>query len=59
MMQSIQSDQFYVAILKKMIERKEVTQIKWIDKKYQLADSLTKRGASSHNLMRVFAEGKL
>ena len=48
-----------VAILKEMIERKEVTQIKWIDKKYQLADSLTKRGASSHNLMRVFAEEKL
>ena len=47
-----------VAILKEMIERKEVTQIKWIDKKYQLADSLTKRGASSHDLMRVFAEGK-
>ena len=48
-----------VAILKEMIERKEVTQIKWINKKYQLVDSLTKRGASSHNLMRVFAEGKL
>ena len=48
-----------VAVLKEMIERKKVTQIKWIDKKYQLADSLTKRGASSHNLMRVFAEGKL
>ena len=48
-----------VAILKEMIERKEVTQIKWIDKKYQLADLLTKREASSHNHMRVFAEGKL
>ena len=48
-----------VAILKEMIERKKVTQIKWIDKKYQLVDSLTKRGASSYNLMRVFAEGKL
>ena len=40
-----------------MIERKEVSQIKQTDKNYQLADSLTKRGASFHNLMRVFAEG--
>ena len=44
-----------VAILKEMIERKEVTQIKWTDKKYQLADSLTKK---EHH-PRVFAEGKL
>ena len=48
-----------IAILKKMIERKEVTHIKWIYKKYQLADSLTKRGVSPHNLIRVFDERKL
>ena len=48
-----------IAILKETLERKELSQIKWIDKSCQLADSLTKRRASSHNLMRVFAEGKL
>ena len=48
-----------IAILKEMLERKELSQIKRIDKNCELADSLTKRGASSHNLMRVFAEGKL
>ena len=34
-----------IAVLKEMLERKELSQIKWIDKNYQLADSLTKRGA--------------
>ena len=48
-----------IAVLKEMLERKELSQIKWIDKNCQLVDSLTKRGALSHNLMRVFAEGKL
>ena len=42
-----------IAILKEMLERKELSQIKWIDKNYQLVVSLTKREASSHNLMRV------
>ena len=48
-----------IAILKEMLERKEPGQIKWIDKNCQFADSLMKRGASSYNLIRVFAEGKL
>ena len=48
-----------ITILKEMLERKELSQIKWIDKNCQLPDSLTKKRPSSHNLMRVFAEGKL
>ena len=32
-----------IAILKVMLERKELYQIKWIDKNCQLVDSLTKR----------------
>ena len=36
-----------IAVLKEMLERKELIQIKWIDKSCHLADSLTKREASS------------
>ena len=42
-----------------MLERKELSEIKWTDENCQLADSLTKRGASSYNVMTVFAERKL
>ena len=41
------------AILKEMLERQELSQVKWTDKNYKFADLLMKRGASSHNLMRV------
>ena len=36
-----------------MIEKHEVKQISWCDSRSQLADCLTKAGASCENLLRV------
>ena len=43
-----------VAILREMLDKKEITKINWIDKHNQLADCLTKNGASSEKLISTF-----
>ena len=42
-----------IAVLDDMLERKEIDQVSWVDTKWQLADCLTKRGASTENLRTV------
>lgn len=48
-----------LAILKEMIRNKEVNQITWVSKEQQIADCLTKRGASCKNLLFTLATGVL
>ena len=40
-----------IAVIRKMIENKEVNQVNWIKGSEQLADSLTKPGASTMKLL--------
>ena len=40
-----------IALLSKMINKKEITKINWIENKYQIADCLTIHGASSEKLL--------
>ena len=42
-----------IAVLDDMLERKEINQVSWVDTKCQLADCLTKRGASTEKLRAV------
>ena len=39
-----------VAVLRDMLERGEIEEVSWVDTSLQLADCLTKRGASSRQL---------
>eukprot|EP00794_Sanderia_malayensis_P000759 gene759-47_t len=47
-----------VARLKHMVKRGEI-QVKWVSSAMQLADSLTKRGASTDQLLRVLVGGMI
>eukprot|EP00794_Sanderia_malayensis_P021305 gene21305-23382_t len=47
-----------VARLKQMVKRGEI-QVKWVSSAMQLADSLTKRGASTDQLLRVLVGGMI
>ena len=38
-----------------MLKNKEITEIKWVPSKWQLADVLTKSGASSSKLLEVLS----
>ena len=42
-----------IALLREMINKKEITKINWIENKYQIADCLTKYGASSEKLLNT------
>ena len=48
-----------VCSLKEMLERREVHSISWVSKKRQIADAMTKSGASPVTLQRVVSSGKL
>ena len=48
-----------MGLLQEMIQRKEITNINWVEKGKQLADSLTKLGASSAKLLEVIEKGDL
>ena len=47
-----------IAIVREMVQRKEAS-VKWIEWKYQLADSLTERGVDSSKLLDTLRYGKL
>ena len=47
-----------MARLKEMIELNEIA-VKWVDKSEQLADPLTKSGATSRKLLEVLQSGRL
>ena len=42
-----------IALLSEMINKKKITKINWIENKYQIADCLTKYGASSEKLLNT------
>ena len=48
-----------ISILHEMLEKKEIKKIKWVNSNNQLANSLTKRGASFDLLINVLFTGKL
>ena len=48
-----------MALIQEMLNRKELSRLLWIEKSKQLADSLTKRGASSRTLLEVLSRGTL
>ena len=48
-----------LGLLREMMDRKEIARINWVEKGQQLADSLTKIGASSARLLEVLAQGQL
>ena len=48
-----------IAILQEMLKNKEIFKIEWVDSSHQLADSLTKAGASSAKLMATLKSGRL
>ena len=39
-----------IAVLRDMLERREVEEVSWVNTSMQLADCLTKKGASSRHL---------
>ena len=47
-----------VARIKQMLNTKEIQSVSWCPGKEQLADCMTKRTASSFNLMKVFKSGR-
>ena len=48
-----------IAILQEMLKNKEIFKIEWVDSSHQLADSLTKAGASSAKLLATLKSGRL
>ena len=48
-----------IASIKQMIDRGEVAHVKWINAEFQIADSLTKRGASNAKLLHAMESGHL
>ena len=48
-----------IASIKTMLERGELSSVDWVQSKGQLANCLTKRGASIAELVQVLQTGKL
>jgi hypothetical protein len=48
-----------ISILRDMLEQNELTQLKWVPTEHQLANSLTKQGASSKLILSVFNDNNL
>ena len=48
-----------MAELKRLLDAKELEDMKWCESKEQLADGLTKRGVLMDRLLRVVEYGKL
>ena len=46
-----------LAIIKEMLHKNEINKIEWVDHSDQIADSLTKLGASSSTLLGVLNRG--
>ena len=46
-------------MLKEMILRKKIQKVHWVDTKRQVADVLTKRGASPRKIIEILQEGQL
>jgi len=48
-----------IAAIKESLDRSEISTVKWVPGEEQLADCLTKRGASGYHLMRILMSGHL
>lgn len=48
---------FEISGIKELILSKQISSLKWSEAKTQVADCLTKKGASSHALLRLLEEG--
>ena len=48
-----------VGSIKEMLNKKEVMKVQWIPGEKMIANALTKRGASSFDLLRCIQEGRL
>jgi hypothetical protein len=48
-----------IASLKQAISRKDIESVGWVEAKDQLADSMTKRGANSINLLAILQAGRM
>ena len=47
-----------ISAIREMCERQEIS-LRWVDKKKQISDVLTKKGASSECLMKILQHGVL
>ena len=47
-----------MAVLREMLERKEITEISWVPTDTQIADSLTKKGMPSFKILGFMSELK-
>ena len=48
-----------IALLQEKLLKKEISRIKWIASHEQIADCLTKQGASTNNLICTLQDAKL
>ncbi|VDI62952.1 Hypothetical predicted protein [Mytilus galloprovincialis] len=48
-----------ISSIRELIQMHQIVSVKWIETKHQLADCLTKKGASCHNLLRALQDGVL
>ena len=48
-----------ISSIRELIQTGQIESVKWIETKHQLADCLTKKGASCHNLLRALQDGVL
>ena len=48
-----------IAAIKESLEKNEVSSVRWLPGESQLANCLTKRGASGYELMKVLMDGRL
>ena len=48
-----------IALLREKLANGEITDVKWVESSQQLADCLTKAGASSKQLLEVLSSGML
>ena len=49
--------QIDISIMREMVEKKEVAKVEWVSTEKQLADCLTKKGASSRKLVQALRGG--
>ena len=47
-----------MAVLREMLERKELTEISWVPTDTQIADSVTKKGMPSFKILGFMSEPK-
>ena len=48
-----------IASIKQMLQKGEISKINWIENCHQLADCLTKKGASSVKLLEILKQGSI